>query len=120
MVCRDTHWLGAAAVRVTVRDSGPGLTPEARERVFEPLYTTRHSGLGLGMAIVRRIVEAHGGRIDVGDSGVLGAEFVITLPRVTPGQAMQPRCASAAPLRQQGRSSPGSNSNSARSASHAI
>jgi PAS domain S-box-containing protein len=70
---------GGRLVEVRVRDNGPGLKPEQRERVFEAFYTTKSKGTGLGMAIVRRTVEAHGGRIFVGDSP-RGAEFVIQLP----------------------------------------
>lgn len=69
------------ALQVSVRDNGPGLDPEQRQRVFEPFYTTKARGTGLGMAIARRIVEAHGGRITLGEARISGAEFVITLPR---------------------------------------
>jgi PAS domain S-box-containing protein len=69
------------AVRVAVRDNGPGLSPEQAEKLFEPFYTTKTRGTGLGMAIVKRIVDAHGGRIEVGDQAGPGAEIVLTLPR---------------------------------------
>jgi PAS domain S-box-containing protein len=69
------------ALRVAVRDSGPGLSAEQRRRLFEPFYTTKTRGTGLGMAIARRIVEAHGGQIIVADDPSPGAEIVITLPR---------------------------------------
>lgn len=71
---------GRAAVRVSLRDSGPGLSREQRERIFEPFYTTKTRGTGLGMAIARRIVEAHGGRIEVGEDSSPGAEIIMTLP----------------------------------------
>jgi two-component system, LuxR family, sensor kinase FixL len=70
---------GGRQAEVRIRDNGPGLKPELRERVFEPFFTTKSKGTGLGMAIVRRIVEAHGGRVYVGDC-TQGAEFVIHLP----------------------------------------
>ena len=70
---------GGRLAEIRVRDNGPGLKPELRERVFEPFFTTKSKGTGLGMAIVRRTVEAHGGRIFVGDHPQ-GAEFVIQLP----------------------------------------
>ena len=54
------------AIEVRVRDNGPGLAPEARQSVFEPFFTTKTKGTGLGMAIARQIVEAHGGQIGVG------------------------------------------------------
>jgi signal transduction histidine kinase len=69
------------AVCLSVRDNGPGLSDEQKQKVFDAFYTTKSTGVGLGMAIVRRIVEAHGGQITVGSSPAPGAEFVITLPR---------------------------------------
>ena len=72
---------GRAAIRVTVRDNGPGLGPGDRQRIFEPFFTTKTKGTGLGMAIARRIVEAHGGRITAVEGTGRGAEIVITLPR---------------------------------------
>jgi signal transduction histidine kinase len=68
------------ALQIGVRDNGPGLTPEQKRRIFEPFFTTKTKGTGLGMAITKRIVEAHAGHIEVGSSGP-GAEIVITLPR---------------------------------------
>ena len=66
-------------VRVAVRDSGPGLGAEQRRNLFEPFYTTKIQGTGLGMANARRIVEAHNGAIRLGDAPG-GAEIIITLP----------------------------------------
>ena len=67
-------------IELTVSDSGPGVAPELRERVFEPFFTTRAEGVGLGLAIARQIVEAHGGRIEVGESSSGGARFAVILP----------------------------------------
>jgi hypothetical protein len=67
------------ALRIVVRDNGPGLTPEQKRRAFEPFYTTKNRGSGLGLCICRRVVEAHGGTIALGDGP--GGEVVITLPR---------------------------------------
>jgi PAS domain S-box-containing protein len=75
---------GRSAIQMTVRDNGPGLTPEQQERIFEPFYTTKTHGVGLGMAVAKRIVEAHGGRIAVGSSQGPGAELHIVLPRRRP------------------------------------
>ncbi len=54
---------GDAGVSVTVADDGPGISLEPADLVFEPYVSTKDSGLGLGLAICRRIVDAHGGRI---------------------------------------------------------
>ncbi|MGH7788728.1 MAG: sensor histidine kinase [Candidatus Binatia bacterium] len=67
-------------VALRVSDSGPGIPPELRSRIFEPFYTTRARGTGLGLAIARQIVEAHGGQIEVGEAAEGGASFAITLP----------------------------------------
>jgi PAS domain S-box-containing protein len=72
---------GQPALRISVRDNGPGIGPDQRPKVFDPFFTTKAKGTGLGMAIAKRIVEAHGGRIAVGDADGPGALFLITLPR---------------------------------------
>jgi two-component system sensor kinase FixL len=72
---------GQPAVRVAVRDNGPGLNAEQKRRIFDPFFTTKTKGTGLGMAIAKRIVEAHGGRIAVGPGSNGGAEILVTLPR---------------------------------------
>ena len=69
------------AAAVAVRDNGPGLNDEQRRRIFDPFFTTKAQGTGLGMAIARQIIEAHGGRIAVGDAPPRGAEILLTLPR---------------------------------------
>jgi len=81
LVCRAASLVQEPALEVRIQDNGPGLTPKARQCVFEPFFTTKTKGTGLGMAIARRIVEAHGGQIAVGNDWPDGAEFVITLPR---------------------------------------
>ncbi|MBX3614893.1 MAG: response regulator, partial [Burkholderiaceae bacterium] len=68
-------------VEVTIHDNGPGLSVDQREKVFVPFFTTKSTGTGLGMAIVQRIVEAHGGTICIGKAATGGACFVINLPR---------------------------------------
>jgi PAS domain S-box-containing protein len=89
--CEDTTLAGQPALRVAVRDNGPGLSIEQQQRIFEPFFTTKTKGTGLGMAIAKRIVEAHGGQLAVGNASVQedttsvhGAEIVITLPRTQP------------------------------------
>jgi PAS domain S-box-containing protein len=80
----ETTLDGQPAIRLAVRDNGPGLNAEQKRRVFDPFYTTKTKGTGLGMAIARRIIEAHGGRIAVGQDAAPGAEIVVTLPRTSP------------------------------------
>jgi signal transduction histidine kinase len=76
--------LGAAATRdgavITVTDTGPGIPPDVLPRIFDPYFTTRPDGLGLGLTISRRIVEAHGGVLDV-ESRPGRTVFSLTLPR---------------------------------------
>jgi signal transduction histidine kinase len=67
-------------VELAVADSGPGVPPELRERIFEPFFTTRADGTGLGLAVAKQIVEAHGGRITVGERPEGGACFRVVLP----------------------------------------
>jgi two-component system sensor histidine kinase HydH len=70
-------------VRVEVVDDGPGIAPDAREKVMEPFFTTKASGTGLGLAMASRIAEAHGGRLELADTPGLegrGACFAIVLP----------------------------------------
>jgi len=81
ITCEQATLGAASALRVSVRDHGPGLNGEQRRRIFEPFYTTKPTGTGLGMAIAQRIVEAHGGTITVGDQPPPGAEIIIALPR---------------------------------------
>lgn len=68
-------------VELFVADEGPGVAPEDRERVFEPFFSRRPGGTGLGLALVRRIAEAHGGSARVTDRPAGGAEFALRLPR---------------------------------------
>ena len=87
---------GAGRIRVTTRaadgrvelevaDDGPGLSDEARAKLFTPYFTTKARGTGLGLAIVHRIVSDHGGEIRVGGSPGRGAVFTIALPRASAG-----------------------------------
>jgi C4-dicarboxylate-specific signal transduction histidine kinase len=67
-------------VLFSLRDSGPGLDPANLERLFDAFYTTKSSGLGMGLSICRSIIEAHGGRIWAGANEPRGAVFHFTLP----------------------------------------
>ena len=68
------------SVLVQVRDSGPGIDPEQVERVFEPFYTTKTSGVGMGLSICRSIINGHGGRLWAEANEPRGAVFQFTLP----------------------------------------
>lgn len=68
------------AAELTVDDSGAGIDPTVKGRIFEPLVTTKPKGIGLGLALVRRIVERHGGTIEAGRGPLGGARFTVTLP----------------------------------------
>jgi C4-dicarboxylate-specific signal transduction histidine kinase len=71
-------------VRVAVEDSGPGLPPDRLERLFEPFYTTKPDGMGIGLSICRSIVEAHGGQLSASTNVPYGAIFQFVLPaRIT-------------------------------------
>jgi PAS domain S-box-containing protein len=70
---------GADMIEISVRDTGPGLTAFTAEKVFEPFYTTKSEGIGIGLALSRSIVDAHGGRLWA-VAGTPGAVFRMTLP----------------------------------------
>ena len=71
---------GTRTIEVEIADSGVGIPPEHLKRIFQPFFTTKAQGTGLGLAIAVRIVEQHGGRIDVESQPKQGATFRISLP----------------------------------------
>jgi signal transduction histidine kinase len=71
---------GPGEVSLTVEDTGPGVDPATRRRLFEPLITTKERGIGLGLALVKRIAERHGGGVDYSDRPGGGARFTVRLP----------------------------------------
>ena len=75
-----SHAESSAGVCVAVQDTGIGLDPQGMERLFQVFYTTKPSGMGLGLAISRTIIEAHGGRLWAAPNSVGGATFQFTLP----------------------------------------
>ena len=72
--------VGGRLAQITFSDSGPGIAPEDQDRIFEPYFTTKEGGTGLGLALTHKIVEEHGGAIRVESQAGSGATFVITLP----------------------------------------
>lgn len=80
--CRRVSAGGAPAFQIVIRDNGVGFSDEAREKAFDPFFSTKTKGTGLGMPICRRIVEAHGGRMTISENVAGGAEIVCTLPQV--------------------------------------
>ena len=75
---------GDGEVRLSVRDHGTGIPTEVHDRLFDQFFTTKEQGLGMGLAIVRSIVEAHGGQIDAENVADGGARFYFTLPVAKP------------------------------------
>lgn len=67
-------------VRVFFRDSGPGILPEDQSRVFEPFFSTKTRGAGIGLALCEDLIKEHGGRIEVKSATGQGAEFTVVLP----------------------------------------
>lgn len=79
--CTAVEEAEQACLRISFRDNGPGFNAETTEKVFQPFFTTKQKGTGLGMAICKRIIEAHGGRIEIAAGAGSGAEVIILLPR---------------------------------------
>ncbi len=83
-------------VKLSVADNGPGIAADTLSRIFEPLFTTKSFGVGLGLPTVRNIVEQHGGTIDVRSAVEVGTTFVIWLPRQTGDRVVSDTGAEAA------------------------
>ena len=67
-------------VSISVRDTGVGISLENLGKIFEPLFTTKTKGIGLGLAVSRKLAEANGGRIEVESEAGVGSTFTIWLP----------------------------------------
>jgi two-component system, NtrC family, sensor histidine kinase HydH len=75
---------GEPGVCVTVEDSGPGVPPEMREQIFNPFFTSKKDGVGLGLSIVAKIVDDHRGKIRLDSDSTQGARFRVFFPRAAP------------------------------------
>ena len=73
-------WGDREYVYISVADNGPGMEPEVVEKVFDPFFSTRDAGTGLGLTIVHRIIDQHGGRIEVNSMPGRGTTFTVVLP----------------------------------------
>ena len=71
---------GSRWLKIHIRDTGVGIVPENLDRVFETFFTTKNNGTGLGLAICRRVVQDHGGKIEVQSEAGRGSAFIICLP----------------------------------------
>lgn len=69
-------------VQITVSDTGVGIAPEQLDKIFEPYYSTKETGIGLGLAVTKKLVQDHGGTISVHSQLDQGSSFTITLPRL--------------------------------------
>jgi signal transduction histidine kinase len=79
-------------VEVSVQDTGPGISAEILDRIYEPFFSTKTDGLGMGLSICRSIAEAHGGRLEASNNPAGGATFVFALPAAgTPSDTHSPR-----------------------------
>ncbi|MCX7794676.1 MAG: ATP-binding protein, partial [Thermodesulfovibrionales bacterium] len=80
-----TVWInvyeGDGLVNFSIRDTGRGIEPEIMDRIFDPFFTTKDNGTGLGLAITAKIIQAHGGLINVNSEPGRGSEFILSLPK---------------------------------------
>ena len=77
--CRTRHEPQRRQLEVRFSDTGPGISPDVRQHLFEPFFTTRPDGTGLGLALCREIILQHGGEIEL-EAGGTGASFRVVLP----------------------------------------
>ncbi len=77
--------LAGTEVWLRVHDNGPGMDAETLDRIFNPFFTSKSSGTGLGLALSKKIVDAHGGSIEAISSADAGTEFLLTFPKQLSG-----------------------------------
>ncbi len=68
-------------ITISVRDTGSGITPEQMDKLFQPLFTTKARGIGLGLVVVKNLTQANGGRVEVQSEAGKGSVFTVTLPK---------------------------------------
>ena len=78
--CYEPPNQGQPAVQVKITDHGPGFSPEAKTALFTPFFTTKTNGVGLGLAITQRLVEAHDGEIQLSQPTARGATIILRFP----------------------------------------
>ncbi len=73
-------------IEIEFSDTGTGMLPETLEQIFEPYYSTKETGIGLGLPLTKKIIEEHGGQIEVESEVGIGTSFIVTLPRKLNGE----------------------------------
>ena len=74
------------SVEVAIKDTGPGISPEGLEKIFEPLYTTKIQGTGLGLAVCQQVIAKHNGSLEVHSKVGVGTTFTVALPLISEGK----------------------------------
>ena len=86
--------MGVSAMAFRIADSGPGVPPDLRVKVFRPFFTTKPAGTGLGLSVARGVILGHGGHVRIDDRPGGGALFTVEIPLsfpgVTAGEAIRP------------------------------
>jgi signal transduction histidine kinase len=77
--------LAGSEVWLRIRDNGPGIDPETRRKVFDPFFSTKEKGTGLGLALSKKVVDAHGGTLEVDSTTETGTEFLLVVPKTAEG-----------------------------------
>ena len=75
-----------STAEIAIIDTGPGISPEGLEKIFEPLYTTKMQGTGLGLAVCRQVIAKHNGSLEVHSVVGEGTTFIVSLPLTSTGQ----------------------------------
>jgi signal transduction histidine kinase len=79
-----TNRTSNGSLEITFSDTGAGMSKETLEKIWRPLFTTKAKGMGFGLAICKRIVEAHGGKLSVKSTVGKGSDFTVSIPMKTP------------------------------------